>query len=76
MADPAYRHKTIHSAGSRATLHREKIKTEPRKWASTPNNGSGLRGADGTISDDQRAGLPVKLADDGHDHDTPATARI
>jgi len=32
----------------------------PCKWAGTPNKGSGLRAADGTISEYQHAGLPVQ----------------
>ena len=39
---------------------RQANKIVPCKWAGTPNKGSGLRAADGTISDYQHAGLPVQ----------------
>jgi len=38
---------------------RQANKIVPCKWAGTPNKGSGLRAADGTISEYQHAGLPV-----------------
>ena len=39
---------------------RQANKIVPCKWAGTPNKGSGLRAADGTISEYQHAGLPVQ----------------
>ena len=39
---------------------RQANKIVPCKWAGTPNKGSGLRAADGTISAYQHAGLPVQ----------------
>ncbi|MBW6400398.1 site-specific DNA-methyltransferase [Roseomonas sp. HJA6] len=39
---------------------RQANKIVPCKWAGTPNKGSGLRAADGTISEYQHAGMPVQ----------------
>ncbi|CAH0126565.1 site-specific DNA-methyltransferase [Roseomonas sp. CECT 9278] len=39
---------------------RQANKIVPCKWAGSPNKGSGLRAADGTISEYQHAGLPVQ----------------